>query len=88
MVMGRDSGMIALGSAYGQPDIILVPESPIEFDLLVERVLAIFDVQKHVVLCVSEGIVNRHGQSLGEVTAIRRIRPAWIWAIIASIGLM
>jgi 6-phosphofructokinase 1 len=26
-VMGRDSGMIALGTAYGQPDLIMVPES-------------------------------------------------------------
>ena len=61
--------MIALGTAYGQPDIILVPESPVEPDALVERVLRIFDIQKHAVLCVSEGIVNREGQILGEVTA-------------------
>ena len=29
-VMGRDCGMIALGTAYGQPDMILVPESPVD----------------------------------------------------------
>src|SRR3954453_9223471 len=29
-VMGRDCGMIALGSAYGQPDMILIPESPLD----------------------------------------------------------
>src|SRR6185436_9807906 len=29
-VMGRQSGYIALGTAYGQPDIILVPEYPLE----------------------------------------------------------
>ncbi len=28
-VMGRHSGYIALGSGYGRPDIILVPESPL-----------------------------------------------------------
>ncbi len=28
-VMGRHSGYIALGTAYGQPDIILVPEFPL-----------------------------------------------------------
>src|SRR6476469_10435878 len=28
-VMGRNSGHIALGTAYGQPDIILVPEQPL-----------------------------------------------------------
>ena len=30
-VMGRDSGYIALGSAYGQPDIILIPEVPLNY---------------------------------------------------------
>ena len=68
-VMGRDCGMIALGTSYGQPDIILVPESPVDPDALVERVLAILDIQKHAVLCVSEGIVDVEGHILGSVTA-------------------
>lgn len=67
-VMGRDCGMIALGTAYGQPDIILVPESPFDPDRLVDRVLAVLDKQKHAVLCVSEGIVDVHGHILGAVT--------------------
>jgi 6-phosphofructokinase len=29
-VMGRRSGYIALGTAYGQPDIILIPEHPLD----------------------------------------------------------
>ena len=29
-VMGRDCGMIALGTAFGQPDVILVPEVPVD----------------------------------------------------------
>ena len=68
-VMGRDCGMIALGTAYGQPDIILIPESPVDPDPLVERVLAILDIQKHAVLCVSEGITDTKGQILGAVSA-------------------
>jgi 6-phosphofructokinase 1 len=64
-VMGRDCGMIALGTAYGQPDLILVPESPVEPDPLVERVMAVLDVQKHAVVCVSEGIVDTDGHILG-----------------------
>ena len=67
--MGRDCGMIALGTAYGQPDIILIPESPVDPDPLVERVLAILDIQKHAVLCVSEGIIDIEGQILAAVTA-------------------
>jgi 6-phosphofructokinase 1 len=68
-VMGRDCGMIALGSAYGQPDMILIPESPVEPGPLVERVISILDVQKHAVICVSEGIRDIDGNNLGAVTA-------------------
>ncbi len=68
-VMGRDSGMIALGTAYGQPDIILVPECPFDADHLVERVLAVLDKQKHAVLVVSEGIRDVQGHILGAISA-------------------
>lgn len=68
-VMGRDCGMIALGTAYGQPDLILIPESPVDPDPLVDRVLAILGKQKHAVLCVSEGIVDVERRILGSVTA-------------------
>src|SRR5262249_29752380 len=33
-VMGRQSGYIALGTAYGQPDIMLVPEYPVQIERL------------------------------------------------------
>ena len=68
-VMGRDCGMIALGTAYGQPDLILVPEVPVDPDALVERVLGVLDIQKHAVLVVSEGIVDAEGHALGSLTA-------------------
>lgn len=67
-VMGRDCGMIALGTAFGQPDVILVPESPVNPDALVEKVLSVVDVQKHAVICVSEGLADMQGNSLGAVT--------------------
>ena len=68
-VMGRDCGMIALGTAYGKPDIILVPEVPVDPEPLVEKVLALYDVQKHAVLVVSEGIVDKDGDILGSKIA-------------------
>src|SRR6185436_12898697 len=49
-VMGRHSGYIALGSAYGRPDIILVPEHPIDVEHLAARVKHIYDLQKNVVI--------------------------------------
>jgi 6-phosphofructokinase 1 len=65
-VMGRHSGYIALGTAYGQPDLILVPESPVQIDALVARVKELYELQKNVVIVCGEGIVNAHGQVLGE----------------------
>ena len=61
--MGRHSGYIALGTAYGQPDIILVPEHPLDIELLVERVRHLYDLQKNVVIVCGEGIVDEQGAS-------------------------
>ena len=67
-VMGRHSGYLALGSAYGRPDIILVPEHPLSIEHLVERVKHIYDLQKNVVIVCGEGIVDEEGNELGAET--------------------
>jgi ATP-dependent phosphofructokinase / diphosphate-dependent phosphofructokinase len=67
-VMGRHSGYIALGSAYGRPDIILVPEHPLDLEHLVERVKQLYDLQKNVVIVCGEGIVDEQGRELGAKT--------------------
>jgi 6-phosphofructokinase 1 len=64
-VMGRHSGYIALGTAYGQPDIILVPEVPVHVPALVERVRELYELQKNVVIVCGEGIVGEDGRELG-----------------------
>ncbi len=64
-VMGRDSGYIALGVSYGQPDLILIPESPLDADLLVEQVKELYELQKNVVIVCGEGIVDETGEQLG-----------------------
>lgn len=67
-VMGRHSGYIALGSAYGRPDMILVPEAPVDLERLAERVKHIYDLQKNVVIVCGEGIVDGQGRELGAET--------------------
>ena len=67
-VMGRHSGYIALGSAYGRPDIILVPEHPLNMEHLVGRVKDLYDLQKNVVIVCGEGIVDEQGNELGAET--------------------
>ncbi len=64
-VMGRHSGYISLGSAYGRPDIVLVPECPVHIDPLVERIQDLSDLQKNVVIVCGEGIVDEEGNELG-----------------------
>lgn len=64
-VMGRHSGYIALGAAYGQPDIILVPEAPLNVDRLVERVIETYEAQKNAVIVCAEGVVDEKGNELG-----------------------
>ncbi|HEV7401988.1 MAG TPA: 6-phosphofructokinase [Chthoniobacteraceae bacterium] len=64
-VMGRHSGYIALGTAYGRPDLILVPEHALDLELLTERVKQIYDLQKNVVIVCGEGIVDERGVELG-----------------------
>ncbi|HVR87208.1 MAG TPA: 6-phosphofructokinase [Planctomycetota bacterium] len=67
-VMGRHSGYIALGTAYGQPDIILIPEHPLDVERLIERVKYLYDLQKNVVIVCGEGIVDEKGNELGAET--------------------
>jgi 6-phosphofructokinase 1 len=68
-VMGRHSGYLALGTAYGQPDIILLPETRLNIDRLVDQVVVHYELQKNVVIACAEGIVNEHGRELGAETA-------------------
>jgi len=64
-VMGRHSGYLALASAYGRPDIVLVPEHAPDLEHLVERVKHLYDLQKNVVIVCGEGIVDEQGRELG-----------------------
>ncbi|HLJ95119.1 MAG TPA: 6-phosphofructokinase [Gemmataceae bacterium] len=64
-VMGRHSGYLALGAAYGQPDIVLVPEHPLCVDRLVERVVEVYELQKNVIIVCAEGIVDAQQHELG-----------------------
>jgi len=66
-VMGRHSGYIAMGSTYGQPDIVLIPESALNVDLLVDRVKEIYERQRNVIIVCGEGVVDEHGEELGAI---------------------
>jgi ATP-dependent phosphofructokinase / diphosphate-dependent phosphofructokinase len=69
-VMGRNSGYIALGSMFGQPDIVVVPEHPLNVPVLLERVWELYELQKNVVIVCGEGIVDEQGNQLGAQKAV------------------
>ncbi len=75
-VMGRHSGYLALGAAYGQPDMVLIPEMPLNVDRVVERVIELYELQKNVVIVCAEGIVDENGRRAGGDRIIPPIRPA------------
>ena len=64
-VMGRHSGYLALGSSYGQPDIVLIPEYRFDIDAVAERVRQIYRHQQHAVIVCGEGIVGDDGREYG-----------------------
>jgi ATP-dependent phosphofructokinase / diphosphate-dependent phosphofructokinase len=64
-VMGRHSGYIAMGTAYGQPDIILIPEVAIDLERMAERIKYLYDLQKNVVIVCGEGITDEQGHEFG-----------------------
>ncbi|HID24786.1 MAG TPA: 6-phosphofructokinase, partial [Planctomycetaceae bacterium] len=66
-VMGRDSGYIALGCAYGQPDVILLPEMPLDLSRITTRVRELYELQEHAVVVIGEGVVDETGRRLGAV---------------------
>lgn len=68
-VMGRHSGYLALGTSYGQPDILLVPECPLDVAGLVEHVKDVYERQKHCVIVCAEGVVDEQGNDLGAEVA-------------------
>lgn len=73
-LMGRQSGYISLGSAYGQPDLILIPEVPLNFEKLERRVRELYDLQKHVVIALGEGLRDESGQEMGNIS--KSVDPA------------
>jgi len=53
--MGMHAGWLALSSALGNPDFIIIPEFTIEFDDLALKVNNLYQRQRHVIIVVAEG---------------------------------
>lgn len=53
--MGMHAGWLGIASSMGHPDFIVIPEFPLDYDLLKDRVADRYRTERNVVLVVSEG---------------------------------
>ncbi len=53
--MGMHAGWLALSSAMGQPDFVVIPEFPLDYERFAERVKERFLRHRNVIIVVSEG---------------------------------
>jgi 6-phosphofructokinase len=53
--MGMHAGWLALSSAMGAPDFIIIPEFPVDYDVFKTRVIERYSQQKHLIIVMAEG---------------------------------
>ena len=62
--MGRDTGWLALAAAYGHPDFIIIPEVPLNYENLKEKIAQRFQQQKQVIMVIAEAVKYQDGVSI------------------------
>ena len=85
--MGRYAGWLTLSSAYGNADLILIPEIPYDPDKMAEIIEAKYIDQGHLVVAVSEGISNADGNLItesAELDSFGHARPGGCSEVIAD----
>jgi len=53
--MGMDTGWLALSSGLVDPDFIIIPEFPVDYNDLCSKIVDRYTSQRHVVIVISEG---------------------------------
>jgi len=59
--MGMHAGWLALASGIGHPDFIIIPEFPLDYELLLNKVVKKYEKQKHLIIVVAEGSKWKNG---------------------------
>jgi len=62
--MGMSAGWLALASGLGDPDLIVIPEFPVDIEALAAHSFEIYSRRKHVVIVVAEGAKWKDGTYL------------------------
>lgn len=53
--MGMQAGWLALASGLGNPDFIIIPEFPLEYEKFLRKLKKVYTKQKHAIVVVAEG---------------------------------
>ncbi len=53
--MGMQAGWLALASGLGNPDFIIIPEFPLEYEEFLLKLKNVYEKQKHAIVVVAEG---------------------------------
>ena len=67
-IMGRDAGWLAGSACLAHPDLVLLPEVPIEADALMARIEDLLARKNTVVVATSEGVRTPDGRLVAEGT--------------------
>jgi 6-phosphofructokinase len=59
--MGMHTGWLALSSAMGFSDFIIIPEFPLDYDLFMDKVIKRYESQKHMIIVIAEGAKWKNG---------------------------
>jgi 6-phosphofructokinase 1 len=62
--MGMSAGWLALASGLGDPDLIVIPEFPVDIEALAARTFEIYSRRKHAVIVVAEGAKWKDGSCI------------------------
>lgn len=67
-IMGRDAGWLAGSACLANPDVVLLPEVPLDEDALMAKVGALFAGKNTVMVATSEGVRDASGRLVAERT--------------------
>jgi ATP-dependent phosphofructokinase / diphosphate-dependent phosphofructokinase len=67
-IMGRDAGWLAGAACVADPDLVLLPEVPLDEDALMARLEGLLAEKNTVVVAMSEGVRTADGHLIAEKT--------------------
>jgi len=86
--MGMSAGWLALAAAYAHADFIIIPEVPLDFELLCDRVVERRRQRQDVMIVISEGARDEDGNVITEdetnLDAFGHAKPGGCAEIVAS----